>query len=77
MDMMRVFYQLFAFACEECEDGAIEFGSLLAGNSCVDCIFTEAAEGVVFEVSCRRFVLRVLKAADNTSAHLALQGSTG
>ena len=51
--MMRVFYCLFAFVCEECEDGAIEFGSLLAGNSCVDCIFAKAAEGVVLEVGHR------------------------
>ena len=39
--------------CDECEDGAIEFGSLLAGNSCVDCIFAKAAEGVVLEVGNR------------------------
>ena len=50
MDTMRIFYRLFAFACEECEDGATEFGSLLASNSCVDRIFAEAAEGVVLEV---------------------------
>jgi hypothetical protein len=50
MDTMRIFYRLFAFACKECEDGATEFGSLLASNSCVDCIFIEAVEGMMLEV---------------------------
>ena len=63
--------------CEECEDGAIEFGSLLAGNSCVDCIFAKAAEGVVLEVGDGCFVLQLLKGMDNTSVCLALWGSTG
>jgi len=48
--LTRIFHWLFAFACEECEDGAAELGGLLASNSCVDCIFTEAAEGVVLEI---------------------------
>jgi hypothetical protein len=74
---MQIFYRLFAFVCEECEDGATEFGSLLASNSCVDRIFAEAAEGVVFEVGRGWYVLQVLKAADNTSTCLALWGSTG
>jgi hypothetical protein len=77
MDTMRIFYRLFAFACEECEDGATKFGSLLASNSCVYCIFAEAAEGMVLEVGRGRFILRVLKAADNTVACLALRGGTG
>jgi hypothetical protein len=50
MDTMRIFHRLFAFACEECEDGAAEFGGSLASNGCIDRIFTEAAEGVVLEI---------------------------
>jgi hypothetical protein len=56
MDMMRIFHRLFAFACEESEDGATELG-LLASNSCIDRIFTKAAEGVVLEIGCGCFVL--------------------
>jgi hypothetical protein len=50
MNTMRIFHQLFAFACEKCEDGAAELGGLLASNSCVDCIFTKATEGVVLKI---------------------------
>jgi hypothetical protein len=74
---MRIFYQLFAFASKECEDGAVKLGGLLAGDSCVDRIFAEAAEGMVLEVGRGCFVLRVLKATDNACARLALRSSTG
>jgi hypothetical protein len=52
MDTMRIFHGLFALVCEECEDGAAELGGSLASNSCVDRIFTKAAEGVLLEI-CR------------------------
>jgi hypothetical protein len=57
MDTMRIFHWLFAFPCEECKDGAIGLGGLLASNSGIDRIFAEAAEGVVLEVGRGCFVL--------------------
>jgi hypothetical protein len=56
VDTVRIFHWLFAFACEECEDRAGELGSLLACDTCIDCIFAEAAEGVVLEVGRGGFV---------------------
>ena len=50
MDTMRTFHRSFAFACKKCEDGAAELGGLLASNSCVDRVFTKAAEGVMLEI---------------------------
>jgi hypothetical protein len=77
MDAMRIFHWLFAFACEEREDGAAKLWGLLASNSCVDRIFAEAAEGVVLEIGRGCFVLRVLKATDNACSCLALRSGTG
>ena len=62
---------------EESKDGAIEVGGLLASNSCIHGIYTKAAESMVLEVGRGCFVLQVLKAMDNASAHLALWSSTG
>ena len=53
MDTVQIFYWLFAFACEECEDRVAEFRGSLASNSRIDHIFTEAAKGMVFEIGCR------------------------
>ena len=52
MDTTQIFHQSFAFACEKCEDGAAELGGLLASNSCIDHVFTEAAESVMLEIGC-------------------------
>jgi hypothetical protein len=77
VDTMRILDRLFTFACEECKNGAIALAGLLASDSGVDGVLTKAAEGMVSEVGCGRFVLRVLKAADTTRMHLALASSTG
>jgi hypothetical protein len=57
VDMMQIFYQLFAFVSKECEDGAVKLGGLLASDSCIDCIFAKAVEGMVLEVSHGCFAL--------------------
>lgn len=75
METIWIFHRYFALASKECEDGAVGL-DFLANDSCVDRVLTEAAEGVVLEVCRGRFVLRILKATDNASAHLALWSST-
>ena len=73
--MVQISHWLFAFAHKECKDQTAELGSLFACDSCIDCIFAEAAEGVVLEVSSGGFVFGVLKAVDNACTRLALQSS--
>ena len=77
MCMMRILHQLFSVLWEEHKDGAAEFGCLLSSDSCLDCIFTKAVEGMVLQVCCGCLVLQVLKVMDNVCMSLALQSSTG
>ena len=77
MHVMRILHWLFAVPCKECEDGVAEFGCLLSGDSCIDCIFTKAVEGMVLEVCCGCIVLQVLKVMDNMCTSLELWSSTG
>jgi hypothetical protein len=77
VDAMCILDRWFAVAGEEGEDGAVAREVLLASNSGIDCIFAEAADSVMLEVSRRRFVLRVLEATNTTNTQLAPRRGTG
>lgn len=66
---------LFTFASKQGENRTIACGRLLASDSGIDCVFTEAADGVMLEVGSRRFVLRILEATHATRTYFAFGGS--
>ena len=63
VNAMGIFNRLLALTCEDSEDGARRRTDLGALENFVHGIFTKALHGMMLEICCGRFVLRVLETA--------------